>query len=157
MRGKFKPASPIGGSKTKGKEEIQENELKAQLARALADYDNLRKRTETEIEDKVRLAKARLTLKLISVFDMLAEAQEHLKDSGLAITIKEFEDVLTEEGLEKINAEKGTKFDEEIHEVVEVVDKGKGKGGTIVEELLAGWKFADGSVIRASKVKVFKK
>lgn len=133
------------------------NEVRNQLARALADYDNLRKRMEVEIEDKVSLVKAGLTLKLISVFDMLEEAQEHLKDSGLAITIKEFEDVLTEEGLEKINVEKGMKFDEEIHEAVEVVDKDKGKGGTIVEELLAGWKFTDGPVIRASKVKVFKK
>ncbi len=96
MRGKFKPASPIGGSKTKGKEEIQANELKAQLARALADYDNLRKRTQVEIEDKVRLAKARLTLKFISIFDMLEEAQEHLKDGGLAITIKEFENLMSE-------------------------------------------------------------
>lgn len=161
-----------GKSKSKFKSKKEEEglieELKNQLVRALADYDNLRKRTETEIEDKVRLAKARLTLKLISVFDMLAEAQEHLKDSGLAITIKEFEDVLTEEGLEKIDAERGMKFDEEIHEAVEVVNtpvgkKGKATGpetsgqeGEIVEELLTGWKFVDGPVIRASKVKVYK-
>jgi len=133
------------------------NEMRNQLARALADYDNLRKRTQVEIEDKVRLAKARLTLKFISIFDMLEEAQEHLKDGGLAITIKEFEDILTQEGLEKIRAEEGMKFDEEIHEAVGVVGEGAGKNGEIVEELLTGWKFADGPVIRASKVKVYKK
>jgi molecular chaperone GrpE len=138
-------------------EEIQVNELKGQLVRALADYDNLRKRTETEIEDRVRLVKARLVLKLLSIFDMLKEAQEHLKDSGLAITIKELEEILKEEGLEKIEARQGTMFDEEVHEAVEVISKGKGKDGEIIKDLLAGWKFIDGPIIRASKVKVFKK
>lgn len=164
MREKSKPASPTGGSKSKKEEKDLVEELKNQLARALADYDNLRKRTEAEIKDKVRLVKARLTLKLISVFDMLVEAQEHLKDSGLAMVIKEFEGVLTEEGLEKIDAKREMKFDEEIHEAVEVINtpvgkKGKATGqeGEIVEELLTGWKFVDGPVIRASKVKVFKK
>jgi molecular chaperone GrpE len=152
-----------GKSKLKSKpvkrEEIQVNELKEQLIRALADYDNLRKRTETEIEDKARLVKARLVLKLLSVFDMLKEAQEHLKDSGLAITLREFEDVLTEEGLEKIEVEKGTKFDEELHEAVEIVEpqKGKIKSETIAEELLSGWKFTDGPIIRPSKVRVYKR
>jgi len=146
-----------GKSKLKKREEIQIGELKAQLVRALADYDNLRKRTETEIEDKVRLAKARMVLKILSVFDMLKEAQEHLKDSGLAITLKELEEILTDEGLEKIEADKGIIFDEEVHEVVEVVSEGKGKNGEIVEELLEGWKFTEGPIIRASKVKVLKK
>lgn len=140
-----------------GKSEIEVNELKGQLARALADYDNLRKRTETEIEDKVRYEKARLVLKLLSVFDMLEEAQEHLKDSGLAITIKELEEIVTDEGIEKIEAGEGLIFDEEVHEAVEVISEGERENGEIIEELLTGWKFSDGPIIRAAKVKVYKK
>jgi molecular chaperone GrpE len=150
------------GKRTKKIKKFSEAELedlRNQLARALADYDNLRKRTEAEIEDRVAIVKARLVIKLISVFDMLEEAQEHLKDSGLAITIKEFEDVLTQEGLGKIDAKKGMKFDEEIHEAVEVINPpsgGKGKSREIVEVLLTGWKFTGGPVIRPAKVKVYK-
>ena len=152
-----------GKSKSKKEEKGSVGELRNQLARALADYDNLRKRVEREREDFSKIASLNLISRLLPVFDMLEEAQEHLKDSGLAITIKEFEDVLLEEGLERIYAKKGMRFDEKNHEAVEVVDltanrKGKAAepGGEIIEELLSGWKFTDGPVVRASKVKVNK-
>ena len=44
---------------SKGKKSVlpsREEELKGQLARALADYDNLRKRTEIEREEIIKLS-----------------------------------------------------------------------------------------------------
>ncbi|OGM03065.1 nucleotide exchange factor GrpE [Candidatus Woesebacteria bacterium GWA1_41_8] len=145
--------------KTKAKEKFSEKEfgqIRDQLVRALADYDNLRKRVEKEKEQFKYLASLSVIEKLLPVFDMLEEAQKHLQDSGLAITINEFLTVLKEEGIEKIDARKGTKFDEELHEAVEVVSS-PGKDGEIVEEVLTGWKFSEGPVIRPAKVKVIKK
>ena len=130
-------------------------DLKNQLARALADYDNLRKRVEREREQVEKIAGAKFALKALSIFDMLEEAQKHLKDSGIALTIEEFEKVLKDEGIEKIGAEPGTKFDEELHEAVEVVKTGK--DGKIAGVVLTGWKFRDGPVIRPTKAKVNKK
>lgn len=138
----------------------QTSELKEQLARALADYDNLRKRFEREREDFGRVAKVMLIARLLSVFDMLEEAQKHLKDSGLAITIEEFTKVLKEEGIEKIDVKAGDAFNEEVHEAVEVIDlnsDGKDKEGKITEIILSGWRLVDGVVIRHAKVKVGKK
>ena len=138
-------------------------DLENQLTRALADYDNLRKRVEREREDFGKLARATLMARLLPVYDMLEGAQAHLKDSGMAIMIEEFAKVLKEEGIEKIEVKQGDKFNEELHEAVEVADlpagkKGKGKnGGGISEIILSGWKLADGPVIRPVKVKVYRK
>ena len=87
---------------------------------------------------------------------MLIDAENQLKDAGLAIIVKEFEEVLKGEGVEKINSNNGVKFDENIHEAVEV-GVGEGKKIEIVEEVLTGWKYKSGMVIRPAKVKVRKK
>ena len=145
--------------------------LKNQLARVLADYDNLTKRVEREREEFGKLANARLIIKLLSVYDMLEGAQSHLKDSGLAITIEEFVKVLEDEEFEKIKTNVGDKFDEELHEVVEVeeVKKDKevsgseaagleasGQEGKITKVILSGWRVKDGPIVRPAKVVVIK-
>lgn len=150
----------VGGKTKKGKRKGKADELKKQLARALADYDNLRKRVEREREDIGKLAKATVVARLLPVYDMLEGAQKHLNDSGLAITIEEFKKVLEEEGVEKIEVKPGDEFNEELHEAVEVVDKerkSKKENGKISEVILTGWKLVDGPIIRPAKVKVFKK
>lgn len=144
--------------KKKGKKENKEiSNLKDQLARALADYDNLSKRVEREQEGFVKFASGGLIAKIIPVIDMFESAQEHLKDQGLEIALKELKDVLKEEGVEKINAQKGDEFDEELHEAVDVVENGKGSEGKIADVLLSGWKYSDGLILRPVKVKVFEK
>lgn len=128
-------------------------DLKNQLARALADYDNLRKRVEKEKEFVTQLTSYHLTLKLLPFLDMLRKAQEHLKDSGLSIVILEFEKILTGENLEEYVSKKGDIFDENVHEAVQVGSGGV--KGTISESLLSGWRYKDGGVLRVEKVKVF--
>lgn len=151
-------------------------QLKKQLARALADYDNLRKRVEREREEFGKLASVRLAIRLLPVYDMLEEAQVHLGDAGIAITIEEFTKILKDEGIEKIEVKVGDKFDEDVHEAVEVenipvVNAGKkpahrgpspsgagpGSEGKIKKVILAGWRVVDGPIIRPVKVKVVKK
>jgi molecular chaperone GrpE len=139
------------GTKT-NKKELEK--VKNQLMRALADYDNLRKRIEREREGFEKIASVKFAVKMLTVFDMIEEAQRHLKDSGIALTLEEFKKILEEEGIEKIKMGQGDKFDEEICEAVEVVKNGK--DGKIVEVVLTGWKFSDGPVIRPIKVKVSK-
>jgi molecular chaperone GrpE len=138
----------------KGKEKSSEADiLRNQLVRALADYDNLRKRVEREKEEVGRVVSLGLILRLLAVLDILESAQNHLKDQGLAIAITEFKKVLAEEGLEEIRPKPGDKFDPNVHEAIESVD-GKDMG-KIAELILPGWKFRDGKVVRVAKVKVF--
>ena len=130
--------------------------LKNQLARALADYDNLRKRVEREKEDLEKLAGLKLILRLLPVLDNLRQAQNHLKDTGLAMTIGEFENIIKDEGIEEIKPNKGDPLDHNLHEVTEVVEN-CGEGNKIEEVALSGWKFKEGVVIRHAKVKVCQK
>lgn len=127
--------------------------LKDQLARALADYDNLRKRYEAERQIWAKFASEKLIIKLLPILDSLRQAQRHLKDSGLAITIKQIEDIFKEEGLEEIKPGVGERFDHKVHEAIESM--GGGQKGRIAEIVLSGWRFREGQVIRFAKVKVF--
>ena len=135
-------------------EKDQVKELKGQLARALADYDNLRRRVDREKEEDKGFASLTLIVKILPVLDMFEQAQGHLQDSGLAIAIKEFEEVLESEGIIRIDTRAGDDFDEELHEAVEVVKNSKKPKGKIDEIVLDGWIIVDGPVIRYSKVKV---
>lgn len=128
-------------------------ELKAQLARALADYDNLRKRTDSEKGVWVKFASERVLAKLLPTLDILENAQGHLKDQGLGMAILEFKKVLGEEGLAEINPKEGEAFNPEVHEALESVEGGK--KGNVAGTVLTGWKFSDGPVIRVAKVKVY--
>ena len=129
--------------------------LKAQLVRALADYDNLQKRVEKERGTYRQVVASFLVAKLLPIVDMLEDSQDNLKDAGLAVALKEFYEVLKDEGAEKIEAKKGDMFDENEHEAVEAVDRG-GKNGQIIEVLLSGWKIED-ELVRPAKVKVVRK
>jgi molecular chaperone GrpE len=128
-------------------------QLKNQLARALADYDNLRKRIDRERQDFEKYANIKLALRLLPVLDVLKQAQGHLKDPGIAITVSEFENALKEEGIEEIKTNKGDGFNPQFQEAVDMIPGGK--KGTIADEVLSGWKFVDGRVIRPAKVKVY--
>lgn len=135
-------------TKVKNNEAI---ELKSQLTRALADYDNLRKRTEAEKSIWLKFAKQELLIKLLPILDTLEIAQKHLNDKGLEIAVNQFRDVLKEEGVIEIEA--GV-FDEGLHEAIDTASGGK--DGTIAEIVSKGYKFNDGTVIRHAKVKVYK-
>jgi len=135
--------------------------VKAMLARALADYDNLSKRVDRERRGLGKIASVSVIIKLLPVLDNLESAQVHLNDAGLAITVAEFKKVLSEEGLTEIRPNVGDEFDEQTMEALEVV---KGRSNNMIAELvLVGWKFADssmqfdGTIIRHAKVKVSKK
>jgi molecular chaperone GrpE len=143
------------GRKEKAKDETKD--LKDQLARALADYDNLRKRVEKQSEEIFKIANVKLVARLLPVFDMFEEAQKHAKDSGIAIALNELEEVLKEEGIEKIQLDLKDEFDENLAEVVDTVKTKKSEDeGKIAEVVLTGWKVSEGPVIRPAKVKVYK-
>lgn len=145
------------GIKEKEIELLQQQlrEVKSQLVRTLADYDNLRKRIESEkiVWEKVAASKA--VLKFLPVFDMILDAQRHLKDPGLEIVIGEFRKSLYELGVEEIRVEVGDKFNPINQEVTEMV--AGGKEGQVAEVVQIGWKISgEEFIIRPAKVKVYK-
>jgi len=140
--------------KKKSKKSVNgEQALKEQLARALADYDNLKKRAEREQEDCERRSAARLVARLFPVIDMLEQVQGHLQDSGLAIALGELAERLKEEDIEAIEPKRGEQFNEETMEAVETVADGELKEGKVTAVNLKGYRMGD-RILRHAKVVV---
>ncbi len=137
--------------------QLEIGNLKNQLARTLADYQNQNKRFQEERTQIFMYASQNVLENLLPVLDILEKAQEHLKDQGLALAISEFKRVLKEEGLEEIRPEVHNLFDPHTMEVVESVEskEEQEEKDTVSETVASGWKFKDGKVVRYAKVKVF--
>jgi molecular chaperone GrpE (heat shock protein) len=134
---------------------IELETVKAMLAMALEDYDNLSKRVDRERVDLGKIVSVGVIVRLLPVLDNLESTQTHLKDQGLAISIGEFKRVLSEDGLNEIRPSVGDVFDENTMEAIEVT---AGTSDNMISEVvLTGWKFTDGTVVRHAKVKVSKK
>lgn len=133
----------------------KKDELEQRLARALADYDNLVKRTEREKEEIILRATKRLVEDLLPAIDNLERAQEHLKDEGLQMALAHIRRILEVHGVREIKALKGDKFDGRRHEAIETV--GGGKEGVIAKVFEKGYEWNDGIVIRPAKVQVYGK
>lgn len=133
-----------------------QDQVKNQLARALADYDNLRKRVDKERNDLWEAMLARFVLKFLPVYDMLQNAQKHTNDSGVGLTLEEFKKILKEEGIEEIKLAQGDDFSEESCEAVDTdTTMEKNKKGKISAVLADGFKLIDGKVLRPAKVRVY--
>ena len=129
--------------------------LKNQLARTLADYDNLRKRIESEKIVWEQIASTRAISGFLPIFDMLLDAQKHLKDPGLEIVTGEFRKSLNDLGVEEIRAAVGDEFNPLEEEAVDLV--AEGKENTIAKVVQIGWKIKNQPfIIRPAKVKVNK-
>jgi len=126
-------------------------EWKAKYLRALADYQNLEKRTQTE-KQEIRVYAAELVAqRLLPALDTLTKATVHVKDTGLELALKELYSVLSEMGVQKIVVV-GKPFDPHEMECIEVVE---GKDNIVVEELLPGYRIHD-KMLRIAQVKVGK-
>lgn len=110
-------------------------DLEGQLKRALADYDNLKKRFEKERGRVVKFANEALLLNLIGVVE------------GLEMTLGQFQAILSSAGFEKIKVEDGDKFNNKTMEAID------GEGETVEEALSSGYKLHE-KVVRPARVRV---
>jgi len=109
----------------------------------------------------IKLANADLIAELLPVLDNFQLAAKHLPENlvndnwalGVQQIEKQFESILMDSGLERIEA-LDQKFNPEFHEAIEEVES-ESESGTIVEELSSGYTY-DNIVLRPSKVKVAK-
>lgn len=134
----------------------QIKELKAQVIdldskwkRALADYQNLQKRTENERKNFIRFANASLIEKTLDIIDDLERAAKHIKNEGIDIIVKQFNDLLIEEEVEEIKA-----LDQEFDpETMECVETTSGEKNMVIRVTQKGYTMGD-IILRPSKVEV---
>lgn len=128
--------------------------LKNQLARALADYQNLTKRLEKEREEVYLRATRNFVEDLLPVVDDLERAQVHLEDQGLGLGLEHLKRLLDSYGVVEIPAKVGDEFVPEVHEAIDSVQSGN--ENTLAQVIAKGYKWKDGKVIRPAKVTVYK-
>ena len=123
--------------------------LEDKLKRSLADYSNLEKRIEKQRQLFVTLATVGIVSKMVDILDDLYLTHQHLKDSGLKITINKFKKILEDQGLKEIKA-KGLEFDPKS---MDCVDVATGKQDHIVSIRKRGYTL-NNHVIRPAQVVV---
>ena len=137
----------------KHEEYVKEIETwKNKYLRALADYQNLERRTQEEKDRARQYASEFILQRLLPVVDTFKRASANIKDTGLDLAFKELEAVFEEQGVTRI-ATMGKPFNPHEMECVEVV---AGEDGIVIEETLPGYKMRD-RVLRVAQVKVGKK
>lgn len=148
------------GDKKRGDLKRRLQEVEEKYKRALADYQNLQRRTTKEKEEFLKFAVSSLIAKLLGVLDDLETARKHLKDQGLDLVVRNFQEILKQEGVVEIKS-LGEKFDPGIHECLGVVEvKDKSLVDTVVEEVRKGYRIQAGEsqqILRYPQVKVGKK
>jgi molecular chaperone GrpE len=126
-------------------------ELENNWKRALADYKNLEKRVAEEKQEGLVFSNLILISQLIPVLDNLEMLEKHIDDTGMKLVVKEFKQILQNEGLEEIETQ-GKEFDPNLMDAIEMID---GEPNIVIEVLQKGYKLKD-KLIRPAKVKVGK-
>jgi len=144
--------------------EEERGELKNILQRRQNDFDNFRKRTERERSETFENILGKLSTQMLPVLDNLSRALESADQvaeksrefefliEGILLVNQQLADVLGEMGIKPIAAV-GQPFDPHFHEAVATVADGEKEPGTVMEQMLTGYKIGK-KVIRPAMVKV---
>jgi molecular chaperone GrpE len=130
-------------------QKITEKEYFEKLARLQAEFENFRRRTETEKREASANSNASLVLQLLEVLDNFELSIKHSADPGIKLVYSQLFKILERQGLKPIKAE--GKFNPNIHEAV-IKTEGETEG-TILEEIKKGYMLND-KLLRASKVRI---
>jgi molecular chaperone GrpE len=137
-------------------------ELKDKYLRALADTENVRKRTRQQSEDTVRLQRENLLRDLLPVTDNLERAVEAARGGGNGKPIVEGVEMVLRSLLDFLRANGvvpresvGRPFDPQFHEAVDHVESGEHPPNTVINEFHRGYQVGE-RVLRPARVAVAK-
>ena len=138
----------------------ENSDLKDKWQRALADYQNLERRTQVEVSQRVSSKTNDLLLNFINIYEDFVRAEnslskEKIDTSGIIAVIKNMENLLSENNIKPIDAV-GEIFDPQIHEAVSMVVDETLDEGTITQEVSKGY-ISGKAILKPSKVIVSKK
>ncbi|MEO0292901.1 MAG: nucleotide exchange factor GrpE [candidate division WOR-3 bacterium] len=168
----------MNSEEEKPKEEVKEEdlvtklqkekeELKDKYLRALANYENLRKRAIEEKEKIYSFAIEEVFRKVLPILDDFNRAFKHLEDSkgkrkdyksfvqGVRLIKANIEALLRNYNIEAFKSV-GEKFDYSKHEAIQVIETALEEDDKILEEIETGYKIGD-KILRPAKVIVAKK
>ena len=148
-------------------EKLKDTEEK--LLRSLAEIDNQRKRFEKDIQEALEFGGFNFAKENLVILDNLQRAYISIKNDtnlknnkdldkfldNIKIIEKDLISIFKKNKIEKIDT-KNKKFDPNFHQAMTEMEDDKVEPGTVVQEMLPGYMFAN-RLLRASLVAVSKK
>ena len=142
-------------------------DLQDKLLRALAETENLRRRSQKDREDAFKYSSANFARDMLSVADNLRRAIESIPEDGdpdgqslvgfiegISLTEKELLSTLERHGIQKVEPI-GEKFDPQFHEAMFEVPTRDAAAGTVVQVVETGYVIHD-RLLRPAKVGIAK-
>lgn len=153
-------------TKQKKAEEYEQliSELTQDLQRTRADFENYRKRMESEKQAARQAGETKAILKLLAVIDTIERAVANVPADlannpwakGIASIDKQLAKQLAALGVKKIAAAPGTIFNPELHQAVQFDEESEGDSEVVTEEMQAGYTL-NGVPIRHAMVRVMRR
>lgn len=144
--------------------ELELQEWKNSYTRKLAEFQNFTKRKEAEVSEMKKYASEGIILKVLDNIDNLERAENASAETknfdalveGVNMILRNLKYMLSEEGVEEIEAEEGVEFNPYEHQAMMTESKEELKDNDIVQVFQKGYKLK-GKIIRPAMVTVNKK
>ena len=141
-------------------EKQKSQDLENKLKHAIADYQNLSKKTQADIENGINNKISQFMLEFLNIYDDFTRAKEVFSKNdentkGLGSIIKNMDSLLAKYNVTPIDA-LGEIFDPNLHEAISIVNDSKLDENTIVKEIRKGY-ISQNRVIRPSLVEISKR
>ena len=144
--------------------ELEVQEWKNSYTRKLAEFQNFTKRKETEVSEMKKYASEGIIIKLLDNIDNLERAENASAETknfdalveGVNMILRNLKYMLSEEGVEEVEAGEGVQFNPYEHQAMMTEEKDDLDNDVIVQVFQKGYKLK-GRVIRPAMVTVNKK
>lgn len=139
----------------------EEEDFKAKYLRQLAETENMRRRLQDEKMQTIGFAIDNIISEFLAPIDQLEKALSFAEQGsdevknwaiGFKMILSQFHNVLSAHNIEPFES-MGKPFDPELHEAIERVETKDYEEGTVVEEILKGYRKKD-RILRHAQVKV---
>ncbi len=142
------------------KEKLKSSQFEFQLKHTLADFQNLERKTKSEIENGVNTKIDKFMIEFLQIYDDFIRAQEafsknNVNTEGLDSILKNMDSFLAKHNVSPIDAI-GEIFDPKLHEAISIIKDPTLDENTITKELRKGY-ISHNRVIRPTLVEISKK
>lgn len=142
------------------KEKEKSQDLENKLKHTLADFQNLNKKTQSEIENGINIKLSLFMIEFLKIYDDFVRAKEVFSRNeenteGLDSILKNMDSLLAKNSIMPIDA-LGEIFDPNLHEAISIINDPKLDDNTITKEIRKGY-ISRNKVIRPTLVEISKK
>ncbi len=141
----------------------ERDDMRDRFMRALAEAENVRKRSDRDRREAEQYGSTRLARDLLPVFDNLKRALDSASDDsrtlsaalieGVELTLRELTSVMTKHGVAPISPAIGDVFDPQVHQAMFEAPLPGTKAGQIIQVMTEGFMLHD-RLLRPAQVGV---